>query len=150
MSYITKQDLLDELGEDKLIQLTDDDNIGEIGEKRVEKALGYAVGTVDTYARSRYTIPVPTTPLVKSLCLDLAVFHLWKSRATNSEDGPYKVRKDAHDSAIKRLCDIQSGKAALDVPSLEETVINPGSPDRVLRGSEETPTVFNDTNLSSY
>lgn len=150
MSYITQQDLEDELGLKKLIQLTDDDNIGEVGVKRVNKAISFAVGTFDSYARSRYTIPVPITEKVKATCLDLAIFHLMKSRTTVTDDGPYKVRLDASNAALKFLQDIQAGKAALDVPSVEETETNPASPDRVLRGSEESPEVFNDTNLSSY
>lgn len=150
MSYITLDDLKGEFGEEKLIQLTDDNDTGEIGEDRINKAISYAVGLFDSYARTRYTIPVPVTPLVTSLCLDLAIFHLWKSRATDADDGQYKIRLNAHDSALKRLSDIQSGKAALDVPTVEETITTPASPDRVLRGSDASPSIFNDDNLSSY
>ncbi len=149
MSYITQQDLLDELGEDKLIQLTDDEGIGEVGESRINKAISYAVGTVDSYSRTRYTLPVPVTEKVKAVCLDLAVFHLYKSRATDTE-GSYKVKKEAHDAAMKFLQDVAAGKAALDVPSLEETETNPASPDEVLRGSEKSTVVFSDDKLTGY
>lgn len=147
MSYLTQQDLEDELGLDRLIQLTDDDGAGVVNERRVEKAIAYAVGTFDSYARTRYTLPVPVTPKVQAVCLDLAVFHLFKSRAKDTE-GEYKVRKDAHDSGIKFLADVQQGKAALDVPSVEETVTNPASPDRVLKGSSAP--LFTDAKLSGY
>lgn len=149
MSYITQQDLEDELGLDKLIQLTDDADTGEVGEQRVGKAISYAQGTFDAYARTRYTIPVPVTEKVKATCLDLAVFHLMKSRSTVDE-GVYKIRKDAHDAAMKFLQDVQTGRAALDVPSAEETEEKPASPDSVLRGSAASPEVFSKENLGGY
>ena len=149
MSYITLDDLRGELGEAKLVQLTDDDNSGEIGAQRVAKAISYAVGTFDSYARTRYTIPVPVTERVKSTCLDLAIFHLFKARATTDE-GVYKVKKNAHDAAINFLKDVQGGKAALDVPSVEETVTNPASPDEILRGSSVSKVVFDDEKMSGY
>src|SRR6266571_920596 len=135
MSYITKQDLIDELGAAKLLELADDSGQGDVGDlsddgeigqaidKRIDRAIAYAQGTFDGYARTRYTIPVVATIKVKSLCIDLAVFHLFKSRATNAtKDSVYGVKKDAHDAALKFLTDVSTGKAALDVPSAEETV----------------------------
>jgi phage gp36-like protein len=149
LAYITQQDLEDELGEDKLVQLTDDARNGEIGQQRVNKAISYAVGTFDSYARTRYQIPVPITERVKATCLDLAIFHLYKSRASTDE-GVYKIAKHSHDAALKFLGDIQSGKAALDVPSAEETAVNPKNPDEVLRGSSATSSAFSDDKLSGY
>jgi phage gp36-like protein len=151
MSYITQKDLEDELGEDKLIELTDDKGLGVVGVDRVGKAIGYAVGTFDSYARQRYAVPVPVTEKVKSVCLDLAVFHLYKSRATNAtKEGVYGVKKDAHDLAMKFLEAVGAGKAALDVPAAEETVSNPSTGDEVLRGSSASRVVFSDDKLTGY
>jgi phage gp36-like protein len=151
MTYIIQQDLEDELGLDKLIELTDDAGLGVIGVDRVGKAIGYAVGTFDSYARQRYAVPVPVTEKVKSVCLDLAVFHLYKSRATNAtKEGVYGVKKDAHDLAMKFLEAVAMGKAALDVPSAEETVANPASADEVLRGSSQSKVIFSDDKLTGY
>lgn len=155
MSYIDTDDLIDELGEAKLLELTDDEGTADLNDEHVQKRIGraisYAVGTFDSYARTRYQVPVPITEKVKSTCVDLAVFHLFKSRATNaSREGVYGVKKDAHDMAVKFLADLQAGKAALDVPSAEETVTNPASPDEVLRGSSASPVVFSDEKLRGY
>ena len=148
MAYIETQDLISELGEDKLVQLTDDEGTGEVNETRVLKAIEYAQGVFDSYARSRYTLPVPTTPMVKSLNLDMAVFHLYKSRATVAKDGLYEIRKNAADDAMKLLRDIAQGKAALDVPAIEETAENPGTPDRVLTNAGRQK--FTDEALSGF
>lgn len=150
MSYITQQDLEDELGTDLLVQLTDDLQSGEIGEKVVNSAISYAVGTFDSYARTRYTIPVPITEKVKMTCLDLAIYKLRKRRATTVEDGVYMAAKHAHDQAMKFLQDLQAGRAALDVPTVEETVEKPKSPDEVLRASSKSPGIFSDDNLKGY
>jgi phage gp36-like protein len=147
MSYITQQDLEDELGPELLVQLTDDAGTGELNPVPVVKAISFAVGKFNSYARTRYTLPVPTTEIVKSTCLDLAVYHLKRRRAKSSE-AIDNLRKSLHDPAIKFLEALQSGKAALDIPAAEETSENPSSPDRVLSGSSRT--TFTDEKLNSY
>ncbi len=124
MSYIEKQDLLDELGENRLVQLTDKDKTGEVDDSVVDKAIAYAVGLFDSYARTRYTLPVPATEMVRSICLDLAVYKLQRARAATEEarDG---LKKSLYDPAIKLLEAVQSGKAALDIPAVEETATSP-------------------------
>lgn len=147
MSYITQQDLEDELGLDRLIQLTAKRGATEPDAERVAKAIAFAVGTFDAYARTRYTIPVPATVKVKATCLDLAIYNLERGRSTTSETAD-KIRKERYDPSIKFLEALQSGKAALDVPTAEETTINPGSPDSVLKGNSNP--IFTDTKLGSY
>lgn len=147
MSYITLQDLLDELGEDTLVQLSDNTETGEVNSSRVDKAIEYARGIFDAYARARYSIPVPATPMVKSINLDLATFHLYKSRSTLDE-GVYKIRKNGNDDAVKLLMAINQGKAALDVPATEETVTNPATSDRVLTNKSNVK--FSDSKLSGF
>ena len=148
MAYLELQDLLDELGEDKLVQLSDNDDIGEVNEARVNKAIQHAQGVFDAYARARYSIPVPSTPMVKTLNLDIAVFHLFKSRSTATKDNVYEVRKNANDDAIKLLTAINQGKAALDIPAAEETITNPATSDRILTNAGKSK--FSDEKLSGW
>lgn len=147
MAYIELQDLLDELGEQKLVQLTDNEDTDEINRARVDKAIEYARGVFDSYARARYSIPVPATPMVKSINLDLAVFHLFKSLATIDE-GVYKIRKNTNDAAIQLLNAINQGKAALDVPAIEETKANPATSDKILTNKSNVK--FTDSKLSGF
>ncbi len=148
MSYITQQDLQDSVGGlAKLVQLTDDDKTGAVNADAVNKAIGYAQGIFDSYARTRYTLPVPTTEMVKGICIDLAVFKLRRRRGTLGD--VYEAAKHAHDEAIKLLKDVQAGKAALDVPAAEETKTNPASSDEVLSGGSR-PSPFSDEKLSGY
>ena len=147
MAYIALQDLLDELGEDILVQLTDDSDTGEISEAVIAKAIASAEGTFESYIRTRYSLPVPATQLVKSRILDLAVYQLYRKRAT-FDDGVFKVKKTAYDETISLLRDIQKGLAALDVPAAEETIESPASGDEILTNKFNTK--FSDTKLSGF
>ncbi len=147
MAYIELQDLLDELGEDILVQLTDNDGIGEVYEPRANKAIEFADGVFNSYARSRYSIPVLVTAMVKAVNLDLAIFHLYKSR-TSIPEGVYKVRLDAFNSAIKWLKDLNSGNAGLDVPATQETIETPASSDKILTNAAKSK--FSDNALKGY
>lgn len=150
MSYISKQDLIDAIGEAKLVQYTAEVGATEVDDAKVDRAISYAVGTFDSYARTRYTLPVPTTEKVKSTCVDLALYKLVQHKQTSAQGGRFEAYKDAHGAAIKFLSDVSMGKAALDVPAAEETATSPGSPDRVLKGSDVKKPVFNDDALKGY
>jgi phage gp36-like protein len=150
MSYITQDDIAKRIGLDKLVQLTDNAGSGEVDSDRVAEAIAYAEGTVESYARTRYQLPLPLTPQIKSRCLDLAIFDLYKDRATDS-DGVYKIRKDQQEAAIVWLRALQKGEAALDVAAAQETVTNPGSPDSVLSGpSKQNPSPFGREKLRGF
>lgn len=147
-SYITKEDLLDELGEELLVQLTDDSGDEQVNDSVVEKAISYAEGIFDSYVRTRYSLPVPATQMVKSSCLNLAIYQLHRKRATFTDDGVFKVKKTAYDETMSILKDIQKGHAALDVPAAEETIESPATSDNILTNAGRSK--FNDRNLSSY
>lgn len=147
MSYITEQDLVDLLGEQELIKLTGERGATEIDHVKVGRAISFAVGTFESYARTRYTLPVPATELVKSKCLDLAVYKLRRDRATGA-DTIKKLQDELYNPTISFLKALSKGEAALDVPAAEETQTNPASPDRVLSGS--TRTIFTDEKLDRY
>lgn len=147
MSYITQQDLAGELGEDKLLQLADPNKTGEVDSSVVDKAISYAVGLFESYARTRYTLPVPATAMVKAVCLDLAMYKLHLSR-TATPEGRKSLKESFYDPSIKLLEAIQKGTAALDIPAQEETVESPASPDRILSGTGKSQ--FGDDKIGGY
>jgi phage gp36-like protein len=144
MPYITKQDLVGEIGEEKLMQLTDDAKVGAVNDEVVSKVIEYATGTFEMYARRRYSLPVPATKKVKSICVDLALNKLDRRRAKNGES--LKMVQDSYKEIERQLEAISTGKAALDVPAAEETATNPGGGDRVLSGPAK-PATFSDEKL---
>jgi phage gp36-like protein len=147
VSYITTQDLLDELGEDTLVKLTDDSGGETVNEARVAGVIANATGVFEGYIRGRYSLPVPTTPLVKQIVKKIAIFELYE-RWSTMDEGLYKVRRNAYQDAINQLKDIQKGLAALDVPAAEETVTNPGTGDRILTNAGRSR--FSDDALKGF
>jgi phage gp36-like protein len=153
--YINQEDIETRIDRAKLLQLTDDARAGlvagdlpEAAKVVVASIITEAEGTFDSYARTRYTLPVPVTQKVKSVCLDIAVFTLRGRRAT-LKDGIFEVSEKAYDKAIKFLEALSSGKAALDVPAAEETKENPASPDSILSGPSR-PATFSDDKLGGF
>ena len=147
MSYITRQHLEQELGADKFLQLTDPDKTGAVDDTLVEQAIAYAEGIFDSYARTRYTLPVMATPMVVSICIDLASYKLQRAR-TPSQEGKKALKESLYDPSIKLLEAIQGGKAALDIPAQDETPTSPATPDRVLKGTGRSQ--FGDDKIGGY
>lgn len=147
--YIRQSDLEAELGADKLLQLTDPEGTGEVDASRVARAISFAEGTFDSYARTRYTLPVPTTEKVKSVCVDLAVYNLKRSRASTQE-AMDNLKKSLYDPNIAFLKSVSKGEAALDIPAAAETEALPASPDKIMRGSAQRRAVFDDEKLGGY
>lgn len=148
MAYITQTDIEKRIEHAKLVQLTDDNRTGQVDVDVVAAIISEAEGTFDSYARTRYALPVPVTQKVKSVCLDLAVY-LFHGRRATTKDGVLEVKKQSYDNAIKFLEALSAGKAAIDVPAAEETVEKPAAGDRVLSGPA-TPATFSDGNLKGF
>lgn len=110
MSYCTQAEIETAISTDIVIQLTDDDNIGEIVEANVTAAIARADAEIDGYCAVKYSVPFTTVPaVVAGLSLDMSIYYLYKRR-TVSED----VQK-AYDNAIARLKDIAKGLLSLGV-----------------------------------
>jgi len=147
MSYITLQDLSDELGEETLAKLSGDPDGETVDEARIQSVIENATGVFEGYIRSRYSLPVTTTPLVKQLVKKIAIFELYE-RWTTIDEGIYKIRRNAYNDAIAQLKDIAAGRAALDVPAAEETKTYPGTSDRILTNASKAK--FTDDKLKSF
>jgi len=62
MAYSAKVDILEQLDEDILIQLTDDANAGVADDDAVTRAIADADSEIDSYCGTRYAIPFSTVP----------------------------------------------------------------------------------------
>lgn len=112
MPYATQSDLLNQLTNAELIQLTDDTGSGSVDSAKVTAALTAASATIDAYAGARYTIPLQTSDKVKQLCIDIAIYELEKRRRRLRD-----ATVAAYDAAIRFLRDLAAGRAVLDQPS---------------------------------
>jgi phage gp36-like protein len=125
VGYIGNVNITDRIGEAELMAETDHENTGAVNNFRVNQAIDYASGIFDAYVPTAYRRPISATPMIVSINLDLALYDLWKDKA-ESDEGRWKVRKAAHDDAIRLLQAIAAGKAKLDSPFIEiATSTNP-------------------------
>jgi len=118
MAYCTKADILEQLEEDVLIQLTDDDDAGVVDEGKVTRAIADADAEIDSYCGTKYDVPFSTVPvMLRKMSVDIAIYNLYARRRGAPED-----RKERYDDAISFLKDISKGIASLggDGPSADD------------------------------
>lgn len=112
MPYCTENDLLNQLTQAELIQLTDDAGTGLVDSAKVAAALAAASATIDAYAGARYSLPLAPSDKVTQLCVDLAIYELEKRRRRIRE-----ATLAARDAAFSFLRDLARGRAVLDQPA---------------------------------
>ena len=133
MAYIVQADLLADIPNDVLIQLTDDNKDGAVDATVVTDAITRAQSEVDGYLAKRYSVPIATPPqLVKSLTATITCYRLFGRRGRGVPDDWSK----RYDNAVRTLRDIAAGTIALDVepPPAESSAVTAGEikgPDRV-------------------
>jgi phage gp36-like protein len=141
--YATQQTLIDRFGSLELIQLTDRSNLPPttINATTVARALSDAEAVIDGYLRTRYQLPLETTPpLIEGVACDLARFnlHSYIGSAAGREDV-----KEARAAAMKLLRDIADGKVTLTVAGVEQ----PTGGTVLVSGKDA---IFSDVNLSAF
>jgi phage gp36-like protein len=124
MAYSTKADILTEISEDKLIQLTDDEGAGVVDDARVTAAISKADALIDSYCgqvdQVPYTAPIPA--VVKQHSITLSIYHLYARR-----DAIPETRQKAFDAAIAHLKDIAQGKASVGTVAVADVTASPKS-----------------------
>jgi phage gp36-like protein len=123
--YIDIEDLKSRLGENLLKELTDNERLGKVGEKRANSAITYAEGIVNGYIGSRYVVPSAVNEFLKAITQDVAVYDLIKEHA-DFKEGRFEVHQLAYDRAIKLLEAISRGRMLLEGGVLIATESRPG------------------------
>lgn len=110
MAYCTKDDILTQLDETTLVQLTDDYYTGSVEADFVTRAIADADSEIDSYVGARHTVPLnPVPTLIRKLSTDIAVHNLFARRS----GGPPDHIADRYRGAISLLELIAKGTASL-------------------------------------
>ena len=118
MSYSTQVDLLLQLDNTTLINLTNDVGSGIVESNVVSQAISDADALIDSYLSSLYAVPLATVPvIIKNISVDIAIYNLYSRRMDTLPD----VRKDRFVSAIKYLQRIADSKMSLPDISVSGT-----------------------------
>jgi len=131
MAYSTQSDILDQMDEDVLIQLTDDDDAGVVDADVVTQKIADADALIDGYCGARYSVPFTTVPaLVLKFSVDIAIYNLYGRRKGAPED-----RRNRFKEAVDFLKGVAAGNNSLgeNDPAAGETSfeLSTNNPDRI-------------------
>jgi len=113
MAYCTQQDMIDRIGEEDLIQLTDRNQTGVIDALVLGKAIDDATDTINAYLSSRYTLPLAVVPAVLTrLCCDMARYYLYGHEAPESVNDRNNAALDLLKSIAKGQIDLAVGETS--------------------------------------
>lgn len=125
MAYIVQADLLAQLSNAQLIQLTDDAKTGSVDAAKVTQGITDAEAEINGFLATRYSTPVaaPVPDLIKKLSIDVTIYNLYRRRQRIPQD----VRQ-AYEDAIKKLEQIAKGLITLgiDPPPAESSKATQG------------------------
>jgi len=100
------------LDETTLLQLTDDEGAGTVRQDVVEEMIADAEAEIDSYGRSRYSVPFSPVPtVIKSVCRTLVQFALFSRRPDAAI--PEGILK-RYERAISWLKDFSAGKVSIE------------------------------------
>lgn len=112
MAYCTKDDILAQISEGQLIELTDDAGTGEVDDAKVSRAIADASAEIDSYARTLYPVPLDPVPdRVRAVAVDITLFNLFKRRLQAM--APDHPRRAAYKDAVAWLDRLARGVATL-------------------------------------
>ena len=109
MAYSTQADILEQLDNTTLIQLTDDAGAGTVDADVVTRAIADADAEIDGYCGKRYDVPFSTVPaIIRKFSVAIAIKNLFARRR-----GAPDARRQDYEDAIAFLRDVSNGKATL-------------------------------------
>lgn len=137
MTYCAQDDILEQVQENVLINLTDDNDAGVVDSTIIARAIEDAGAMIDAYCQRRYTVPLsPVPPMIRRLAVDLAIYNLYSRRDLM----PPKVREDRQQAAVRFLEKASAGQIDLGAatPAREQSShgVDITSPSRIF--SRET------------
>lgn len=136
--YCTNQDIVDDLTEKVVAQLSNDEEPNIVNEEIVGKYISESSQLIEGYLRGRYKLPLANEQaILKKICVDLVKYELYKRRG-KVFDNIQNLYKDG----IATLEKIQKGMITLDEGTAET---RPG----FFLVSERKP-VFDKAKLESY
>ena len=114
--YCTIDDIQKQTSKDTLIQLTDDNQSGEIDTIIADEAILYSETLINGYLVGRYSIPVmgAIPDMLKILAIDLSIYRLYSRRIQT--DIPVSI-SEKYKNSIRILEQIQKGIVSLSIAS---------------------------------
>ncbi|MFH1984125.1 MAG: DUF1320 domain-containing protein [Pseudomonadota bacterium] len=143
MAYCTQSDMLEQISQDEVIQLTDDAGSGAIDADVVTRAIADADGEIDAYCGKRYAVPFSTVPaIIRKLSVDMAIYNLFARREGAPDD-----RSKRYDSAIRLLRDVGKGAVSLGADDPDGTPPETNAPQM---STENPARIFSRSKMTGF
>lgn len=138
MPYSTKQDMIDRFDEAALVELTDQQETGDINDTVLDKARNDAAALIDSYVSQYYSVPLSPVPdIIKRHECSIAFYYLHRGRYTD------EVRKEFEDSQTF-LRNVSRGEVKLPAAGIQP---QSAPAEALVEGPER---IFNRESLKSY
>lgn len=103
--YASQIDILLQLSQQVVIELTDDDDAGVIDSDKVDRAIDDATAEIDAYVSAVASIPLDPVPdLIRKICVDIAIYNLFSLKDDTIPD----IRITRYKNAILKLKQIKN------------------------------------------
>ena len=110
--YCTVEDMKKLIPESTLIQLTDDESLGNINQARIDEAVASADAEINSYCGSRYSVPfTPVPDMIRKVSVDIAIYNLYSRKV---EEIP-ETRETRYKNAIRFLEIVAKGSISIGV-----------------------------------
>lgn len=107
--YCNKQSLVEQFGQQELIDLTDRNSLGKIVDGVLERAIKDASAEMDGYIGSRYQLPLSHVPeILLSIACDITRYRLY-------DNAPTDVVTTRYNNQIKFLKSVSKGEVTLGI-----------------------------------
>lgn len=122
--YCTQADILNQIAEEVLIELTDDEGLGQINTDRVNAAINDVSVMIDAYMGSRYITPLNPVPgVIKKIAVDMAIYNLFSRRGFD-ENSADKAIIDRDKAAMNFLEHVARGLVTIGAGPIDATASN--------------------------
>ena len=114
----------------ELRQLTDFDSLGKVNTTIVDTAIEWASAQIDSYARTRYDLPLQKSNQVIGLCVTFTAYRLEADRNILRE-----TTEKEYNRAIAFLKDVSRGVASFDQDQIVQGITSGGAagPDKTAK-----------------
>ena len=117
MAYSVKADILEQISETDLSQLSNDTDGSSVVDSVVDAMIEKADNQINSYLRGKQTAPLPLDPVpprVKDWSVGLAIYNLYGRRVQLQMPEPVKTD---HDDIMTELRGVRDGKILIDDPN---------------------------------
>jgi phage gp36-like protein len=142
--YCSLDDIKDQIGEETLIQLTDDEGLNEVHQGRVDRAISSAGSVINGYCGGRYRVPFadPAPDVIREMAAVMAISNLYRRRVSEMPE----VWKDAYRQAVRQLEAMEKGTFSLGV----DTACEAAPESYALTNLDENSQMFNRKKMEGF